>query len=163
MSIRKSLMDLNRDYIIERPNYTKAKLPDELMEYCYYLLDSGYVIMAIPKSLFDDNVRHNDLDDFECPVPMKYVLQKGYTFYNNHVIVDAPYFKFGLEVDEEYYEYMSIRDVREWSGMSRSEFCDRFKIPYRTLQDWELNKRMPPDYIIVLLIETLIRDGKSKK
>ena len=36
-------------------------------------------------------------------------------------------------------------------GMNRREFCDYFGIPYRTVQDWEAEKREFPDYVLRLL------------
>lgn len=42
---------------------------------------------------------------FECPFPVKYVLNNGYKIYNNHVICDGKYdTTFGLEIDEKWFE-----------------------------------------------------------
>ena len=41
--------------------------------------------------------------------------------------------------------------MREQMGMNRREFCDYFGIPYRTVQDWEAEKRELPDYVLRLL------------
>lgn len=43
---------------------------------------------------------------FECPFPVKYVLQKGYRIYEKHVICEAEYHPaFGLSVDEKWDEF----------------------------------------------------------
>ena len=42
--------------------------------------------------------------------------------------------------------------LREKMGMNRREFCDYFGIPYRTVQDWEAEKRELPDYVLRLML-----------
>ena len=42
-------------------------------------------------------------------------------------------------------------ELRDSTGMSRTEFCEYFGIPYRTLQDWELGNRKMPDYLLRLM------------
>ena len=42
---------------------------------------------------------------------------------------------------------ISIRDLRESTGMSRKEFSEHTGIPVRTLEDWEAGRRTPPEYI----------------
>lgn len=44
-----------------------------------------------------------------------------------------------------------ITDLRKQTGMNRKEFCEHFKIPYRTMQSWELGEREIPDYLLRLL------------
>ena len=43
-------------------------------------------------------------------------------------------------------------ELKENTGMTRSEFCEYFGIPYRTMQDWELGNRKMPDYLLRLMI-----------
>ena len=38
-----------------------------------------------------------------------------------------------------------IIELREATGMNRKVFCEYFKIPYRTVTDWELGNRHCPD------------------
>lgn len=45
-----------------------------------------------------------------------------------------------------------VKELREQMGMNRREFCDYFGIPYRTVQDWEAEKRELPEYVLRLLI-----------
>lgn len=45
-----------------------------------------------------------------------------------------------------------VKELREQMGMNRREFCDYFGIPYRTVQDWEAEKRELPDYLLRLLV-----------
>ena len=44
-----------------------------------------------------------------------------------------------------------VKILRESMGMNRREFCDYFGIPYRTVQDWEAEKRELPEYLLRLM------------
>ena len=44
-----------------------------------------------------------------------------------------------------------VKDLREQMGMNRRKFCDYFGIPYRTVQDWESEKRELPEYVLRLM------------
>lgn len=45
----------------------------------------------------------------------------------------------------------SIRNLRTKAGMSRKVFAEHFRIPLRTIEDWEAGRRTPPEYIPRLL------------
>lgn len=82
-------------------------LPEELKEFNYYYNDgeTGHVIMAIPECLLRKAEQNGDLDMFECPFPVKYVLQNGYRIYKNHVICECEYDEnFGLDIDSQWFE-----------------------------------------------------------
>ena len=90
---------------ITKDNY--VGLPKELDEFNYYYNDgdTGHVIMAIPECLLEEAEEYGDLDMFECPFPVKYVLVKGYRIYKNHVVCDGRYDEdLGLTIDEKWYE-----------------------------------------------------------
>lgn len=100
--IRRSVEGLN---LVEKDNYDG--LPEELKEFNYYYhdLETGHVIMAIPECLLEDVEEDGDLDMFECPFPVKYVLEKGYRIYKDYVICDGKYeMPYGLMIDEKWYE-----------------------------------------------------------
>ena len=40
-----------------------------------------------------------------------------------------------------------IKELRESVGMNRKEFSEHTGIPVRTLEDWEVARRTPPEYI----------------
>ena len=46
---------------------------------------------------------------------------------------------------------MTIREMRKNLGNTQSEFAERYKIPFRTVQNWEAGMRTPPGYILDLL------------
>lgn len=57
---------------------------------------------------------------------------------------------------------MTIRELREASGMSRKQFVEYFGIPYRTIQDWELGNRACPEYLLELMKYKLEKEGLIK-
>lgn len=82
----------------------KGNLPEELKPYHTYLLDAGHSIMCILEGHLD-KAQKSGMDDYEIPVPVKYVLEKGYKIVDGYVLVDAEYDNsLGLMVDEEYTE-----------------------------------------------------------
>lgn len=42
-------------------------------------------------------------------------------------------------------------ELRKQMGMKRTEFCEYFGIPYRTVEDWETGKRNMPEYLLRLM------------
>ncbi len=52
-----------------------------------------------------------------------------------------------------------LRRLRGKTHMNRKLFCEYFKIPYRTVQDWELSNRQMPDYLYDLIEYKLIKEG----
>lgn len=50
---------------------------------------------------------------------------------------------------------MNIKEIRTACDMTQKAFCDYFGIPARTLQDWEAEKRTPPEYLVQLIIYKL--------
>lgn len=58
---------------------------------------------------------------------------------------------------------MTIREIRELSGLSRAEFSRFYNIPKRTLEDWDAGIRKPPIYVVELLERVVYLDFKNKK
>lgn len=101
--MRKSLEDLSPSMVRKVDDY--VGLPEELKEYCYYIADAGYSIMAIPEVFLKEHFGSMDLWEYEIPMPVKYVLEKGYRFFEEYVIVQADYDnETGLIADEKYEE-----------------------------------------------------------
>ena len=42
---------------------------------------------------------------------------------------------------------MTIKGIRLQTGLSRKAFCEKFSIPLRTMEEWEAERRKPPEYI----------------
>ena len=55
---------------------------------------------------------------------------------------------------------MTIKEIRETTGLSQSKFAAKYDIPVRTLQGWELGKSVP-DYFLKLL-ERVVREDTKK-
>lgn len=59
-----------------------------------------------------------------------------------------------------------IKELREMTGMNRTEFCEFFGIPYGTVTDWERDYRHAPEYVLRLLeyyirTQNLIKDTEN--
>ena len=102
-SVRRSLADLP-EAAVHKDNY--RGLPQELQEFNYWIVDSGRCVMAVPETLLPEAEAAGDLDLYEVPIPVKYVLEKGYRLYRGHVIVEAGYDpEIGLVIPEGYEEW----------------------------------------------------------
>ena len=55
-----------------------------------------------------------------------------------------------------------IKAAREAAGLTQSEVYEVLRIPMRTLQDWENERRTPPEWAELLIIEKL-EQIKEKK
>lgn len=63
---------------------------------------------------------------------------------------------------------LSVKELREQSGMTRQQFAEYFEIPYRTVQAWELHGvskegRKCPDYLLNLMEYKLDHEGLIQK
>ena len=45
----------------------------------------------------------------------------------------------------------SIKELRMKTGMSQGAFAAYFGVPVRTLQDWEQERRIPPEYVVDMM------------
>ena len=56
----------------------------------------------------------------------------------------------------------SFKMIREQSGMNRKDFSDWLGIPYRTMQEWELGRRVMPEYVLRLIAYKVLNEkGKG--
>ena len=55
-----------------------------------------------------------------------------------------------------------IKAAREAAGLTQAEVFEALRIPMRTLQDWENERRTPPEWAELLIIEKL-EQIKEKK
>lgn len=58
---------------------------------------------------------------------------------------------------------MNIYEMRKQFGYTQSEFAKRYKIPFRTIQNWENGSRKPPEYFLSLLERKVKEDLINKK
>ena len=69
------------------------------------LIVSDVIYMPEKTKLLEEAEKNTDLDMFECPFPVKYVLENGYRIYKDHVICEGKYdMIFGLMIDKKWYE-----------------------------------------------------------
>lgn len=48
-----------------------------------------------------------------------------------------------------------FKNARTAAGLTQQQMSDIFKIPKRTIEDWETGRRNPPEYVKTLVIEKL--------
>lgn len=53
---------------------------------------------------------------------------------------------------------MTIKEIRQLTGLSAKAFGERYGIPHRTIQNWEEGQRKCPDYVIRLLERVVKED-----
>lgn len=56
---------------------------------------------------------------------------------------------------------MTIKELRQSTGLSQSAFSERFEIPRRTIEDWEAGRRNPPTYVTKLIELAIKSDTKN--
>lgn len=54
---------------------------------------------------------------------------------------------------------MTFKELREASGMNKTDFGKYFGIPFRTIQNWEGGLRKCPDYLLELMKYKLEKEG----
>ena len=52
--------------------------------------------------------------------------------------------------------------IRELSGMNRKDFSEWLGIPYRTMQEWELGRRVMPEYVLRLIAYKVQNELKKR-
>lgn len=55
--------------------------------------------------------------------------------------------------------HMTVKEMREYLGLNRAQFCKKYDIPERTMISWEKGERDPAPYILKLL-ERAVREDK---
>ena len=55
---------------------------------------------------------------------------------------------------------MTVKELRERTGLSQQKFGDYFGIPLRTIQNWENGVSKCNQYIIDLMVYKLKNEGK---
>lgn len=82
-----------------------AQVPKEIRFAYTYNSETGHSILAIP-SCFAEKSKGREMD-YLVPMPMRYVLEKGYVLRDGYLYVDVKYDPvFGADIPEEYFDYM---------------------------------------------------------
>lgn len=55
---------------------------------------------------------------------------------------------------------MDFRSIRRETGLSQKKFSEKYNIPRRTIEDWEGNRRTPPEYVLSLLERSIVDKNK---
>lgn len=56
-----------------------------------------------------------------------------------------------------------IKEARISAGLTQAAMSEKLGIPKRTIEEWENNRRTPPDYVEKLIIAELERISKENK
>lgn len=57
---------------------------------------------------------------------------------------------------------MTIKEIRALTCASQGKFAERYGIPVKTLQNWEIGRTKPPEYVLKLL-ERCVRMDMGEK
>ena len=87
------------------------------------------------------NSDNNNIEHFSC-------LIEGMTLFLEVEKPDAE--ENESERKKRLYCYLT-KAIRAESGMIRVEFSEWLGIPYRTMQEWEIGRRLMPDYLLRLI------------
>lgn len=58
---------------------------------------------------------------------------------------------------------MNFKDILKMTGLKMTAFSEYFKIPYRTIQQWNAGTSTPPEYVLSLLKESIEHDQHFDK
>ena len=53
---------------------------------------------------------------------------------------------------------MTIKELRQHTGLSQAAFAQKYEIPKRTVENWEEGHREPPVYVLKLLERVIMED-----
>ena len=70
--------------------------------------------------------------------------------------IDKLQFMQKVTLKKQEVDCMNIKELRQLTGLSQKAFSDKYKIPKRTIEDWEAERRTPPEYV-ALLLERVIK------
>lgn len=89
MKLRKSLQDVA--FMVQDIPYPRP-LPAEIAHLHAYVIDGGHCILAVP-TVFDKLAAERGAELYEVPLPVKYVLAKGWKPFEgtDSILVDVPY------------------------------------------------------------------------
>ena len=55
----------------------------------------------------------------------------------------------------------AFKAIREQSGMNRKDFSAWLGVPYRTMQEWELGRRIMPEYVLRLIAYKVLNEKQK--
>lgn len=58
---------------------------------------------------------------------------------------------------------MTIKELRQQTGLTQAEFANKFNIPVKSLQNWEIGRTAPPVYIPEMIETILTFEAGSNK
>ena len=57
---------------------------------------------------------------------------------------------------------ITCKEIRALTGLSQKKFGDLYRIPLRTIQNWEQGPNEAPEYVLLLLERAVREDFKTE-
>ncbi len=57
---------------------------------------------------------------------------------------------------------ITCKEIRALTGLSQKKFGDLYRIPLRTIQNWEQGTNEAPEYVLLLLERAVTEDFKTE-
>lgn len=57
---------------------------------------------------------------------------------------------------------ITCKEIRSITGLSQKKFGDLYRIPLRTIQNWEQGTNEAPEYVLLLLERAVREDFKTE-
>ena len=51
----------------------------------------------------------------------------------------------------------NIQTIRENLGLTQTDFSNKLNIPVKSIRNWEQNIRVPSDYIVEMIVDSILR------
>lgn len=86
---------------------------------------------------------------------LDYWMHRGVEIEQDDIPNDINYNFYLLDQLESIWDiaHLSVRDIRRHTGLTQRKFCDKFCIPYRSLEDWERGISKCPPYLRLMLAQ----------
>lgn len=55
----------------------------------------------------------------------------------------------------------TAKEIRKLSGLSQTQFSEKYNVPVQTLRHWEQGQRKCPEYVLLLLERVVTEDFKT--
>ena len=91
---------------------------------------------------------------------VRFLLAKFKLLWYNNVNIYYYYTKYN-NIIEWKVVVMTIKDIREFTGLNQDKFCEKYKIPKSTFSKWECEVSNPPEYVRELLERVVLEDFKE--
>lgn len=156
-------LDLRNGHIVvqgKNPGHIMKRGVDRMLSHAYAEVENG--VVADIRFYFEQEARLAcDYNGETLEITDEIVeWYGGYETWDDLIQRIVRRVKNKMEAGEQKEEPMSIAEIRAISGFKKTQFAKRYRIPYRTWQNWELGITPCPEYIRLLLARAVREDFK---